>query len=421
MAHSNVRHLRRVSPPLASYLRVGHRDAALVGKLLDQGFPVGAGIIVDPSAEARTTELRGSALENGVEVILDTRAVELSTVGGFSLSTVAKLPWAGTEPLDPASLSGSRGEAVVRAIAKCAIDHRSTGVLAPTRFLDDVATWLDVDAELVSGLRSSLDANGAGTTTVYYPLVAPLRLLRDETSLARIISSLRTLVAGREMDGVFLRIQGFGTSKAGARNLRSYILVARALHELGVPSVGERTGCVGVALSAFGAVGGTESSLTYGENYDARRLAKKPEGKGFVPAPRVYLPEAMLTLPVEQARAILSRRGFRRLACTRACCRSGRDAVLVDPRRHFVVTRAAELESMSCIPVVDRPEHFLTTSLIPARDNSAQIARFDPKIAKHRDRLDDWSLALHRTLRDDQSHQPTSSLVPTGRRLQLGA
>jgi hypothetical protein len=63
----------------------------------------------------------------------------------------------------------------------------------------------------------------------------------------------------------------------------------------------------------------------------------------------------------------------------------------------------------------------LTTSLTPARDNAAQIARFDATVTKHRDRLDDWYLALQRTLQDNQTNTPTTSLVPTGRRLRRGA
>jgi hypothetical protein len=418
---TNIRHLRRVAPPLASYFRVGHRDASLMGKLLEQGFPVGSGVIVDPSAATRTAELRGTAVESGVEVILDSRAVELSTIGGFSLSTVAKLPWAGSEPHQPSNLTGPRGLAVAKSIAQTAIDQRVTGVLAPTHLLDNVETWLDVDAGLVGDLRDSLDGSGAGTTTIYYPLVVPLRLFRDERAVARIMESLSGMISARQIDGIFLRVQGFGSTRAGSRNLRTYIAVARTLHSLGVPLVGERTGCVGVALSAFGAVGGVESSLTYGENYDARRLMKKPEGKGFVPAPRVYLPGAMLTIPIDQARSVLGRRGFRRLACQRSCCSRDRDAVFNNPRRHFVVTRASELSDMSGIPNADRPEHYMTTSLTPARDNAAQIARFDSRVAKHRDRLDDWCLALQRTLREDQASLPTTALVPTGRRLQAGA
>lgn len=421
MSLSNVRHLRRVSLPLAGYFRVGHRDAALVTKLLEQGLPTGAGVIVDPAAQVRTAELRSAAVESGVEVILDPRSVELSTVGGMASTTVSHLPWADTVPHTPTSLTGRRGEILSAGIAECASEQRVTGVLAPAHFIDSDPRWLDVDAELAASLRVVLDAGGLGSTVVYYPLVASLRVLNDPGHRARILSRLTELIAARQIDGVFLRVQGFGTTKAGPRNLRSYLSMARALHHLGVPIVGERTGSVGVALAAFGAIGGIESSITYGEVYDARRLNKPPTGKGFVPPPRVYLKDAMALVSKQEATTILGRRGFARLGCQQACCRRDRQAILDDPRRHFLVTRSNELTQLSTTPEADRAEHYLTTALMPARDTAAQLARFLPALTSHRNRLDDWHLALRRTLEDDASTEHTNALVPTGRRLPRSA
>lgn len=422
MPHSNVRHLCRVTPPLAGYLRVGHRDAALVTKLLEQGLPIGAGVIVDPAARARTTDLRSAAVENGVEVVLDPKSVELSTIGGMASSTVARLPWAHASPHSPRSTSGVAGDAMSKAIAASAVDQGVTGVLAPTHFLDGDDGWLDVDAELTRHLRAHLDTNGAGSTVIYYPLVASLRLLRNDVALDRVTMQLSELIVARQVDGVLLRVQGFGTTKAGPRNLRSYLAVARQLHGLGVPLVGERTDTVGIALAAFGAVGGIESSITYGEVYDARRLDKPPDAKGFVPAPRVYIADAMAMLPKQEASAVLGRRGFARLACQQPCCRRDRQSMINDARRHFVVTRSSELTRLSAAPDTDRAEHYLTTTLMPARDNAAQLSRFLPGLSTHRNRLDDWYLALRRTFDEDQAaaHR-TTALVPTGRRLARGA
>ncbi len=422
MTQSNVRHLRRVSAPLAGYLRVGHRDAALITKLVEQGLPTGAGVIVDPAARARTAELRSAAVENGVEVILDPKSVELSTVGGMASSTISKLPWAHASPHSAPTLHGAAADAMAEAIAVSAVGQGVTGVLAPTHFLDVDRRWLTVDNELTRRLRSHLDSKGAGSTVIYYPLIASLRLLRNETALRRITTQLAALIVARQVDGVFLRVQGFGTTKAGPRNLRSYITIARRLHSLGVPLVGERTGSVGVALAAFGAIGGIESSITFGEVYDARRLNKVPDGRGFVPAPRVYIADAMAMVPTQEASAILGRRGFARLACQKPCCRRHREAMVVDARRHFVVTRASELARLSATPDMDRAEHYLTTMLMPARDNAAQLARFIPGLSAHRNRLDDWYFALQRTLAEDQeAEHRTTALVPTGVRLARGA
>lgn len=67
----------------------------------------------------------------------------------------------------------------------------------------------------------------------------------------------------------------------------------RALHVLGVPLVAEHSGTVGVALLAFGAVGGIESGITIAEgvNLDGYLKLPKPDVKPFAPAPRVYLHE----------------------------------------------------------------------------------------------------------------------------------
>jgi len=421
MIESNVRHLRRVTPPLAGYLRVGHRDGSLMAKLLEKGLPVGAGVILDPTAGDRTVDLRTSAVQNGVEAILDTRAVELSTIGGFASSTVARLPWAGTAVHVPGDLGGLTPAEMTGSIAAEAVESRVTGVLAPTHFLDIDRNWLYVDVELTERLRADLDRSGAGGTVIYYPLVASLKVLRDPVYFAKVKSELRGLISRRQVDGIFVRVQGFGTNKAGPLNLRKYLALCRDLHDLGVPVVGERTGTVGVALAAFGAIGGVESSVTFGETYDARRLLKPPKGGGFVPPPRVYLDGALVTVDKEDARALMAKRGLSRLGCRGACCQQGRQSMIEDPRRHFVVTRAGELSRLSIVPDADRAEHYVSTVLAPARDNAAQLARSMPALASHRDRLDDWYLSLKRILAEDAAVAHSTALAPTGRRLARGA
>ena len=91
------------------------------------------------------------------------------------------------------------------------------------------------------------------------------------------LEALKTI----EIDAVWLRIHPFGTTAAGPIALRGYIEACRDLHRVGVPLVAERSGTIGVALMAFGAVGGIESGITLGERFDARTLAapRSPSAK----------------------------------------------------------------------------------------------------------------------------------------------
>jgi hypothetical protein len=94
---------------------------------------------------------------------------------------------------------------------------------------------------------------------------------------------------------------------------------------------------------------------------------------------------------------------------------------LDDPRRHFLVSRANELSRLSTVAEPNRAEHYVTTTLTPARDNAAQLARSHPRFAAHRDHLDDWYLAFRRTLDEDAVNARSTAAAPTGRRLARGA
>lgn len=423
MSQSNVRHLRRVTPPLASYLRVGHRDAALVAELLDVGLPVGAGVIVDPAATKRTADLRHVARQHALEIILDPRSVELSTIGGLASSTAQRLPWAPSEPHTPAALAGPIGQQMASEITTSALEENATAVLAPSHFLDDDIQWLAVDEALTQALRDELDAAGGTATAVYYPLVASQRFLRNEPVMTATLASLKRLVRDGCIDAVFLRLHGFGTASAGSQTLRTYIRLARRLHDLGVPVVAERSGTVGVALAAFGAVGGIESSITYGETCDVRRLLRPPRGKGFVPPPRVYMRDALSLVSKAEAESVLDRRGFSRMRCQEACCRSDRSGMVADPRRHFVVNRSLEMSRLSLVPEVERAGHYVTGTLLPASNQAARLARTFESMSGHHGRLLSWAEALNRTLEEDAAanEAQTRSAAPTGHRHRQGA
>jgi len=414
---SSIRHLRALGPPLAGYVRPGSRDNAIIARLISQGLPVGAGIVYDAANPARSVDLRSAADEAGLERVLDPKSVELSTVGGFDRSTIASLPWAGSGPHQPADLAGSNGTRFAELIAIAAVETGASALLAPTHFLDELSPWLPVDEALASILRDALDRLGAKNVAIYYPLVTTLKGARSTRFGTRIRRSLERLAKSGVIDAIWLRIHPFGTTSAGPLSLSRYLDFARSLHSVGVPLVGERTGTVGLALLGFNAVGGIESSVTFGDRYDHGGLMKVSTGSGFVPPPRVYLQEVGAIVDLSVAAALYERRGIKgRHQCANECCPRGIADTLSDPRRHFLVNRAAEISRLSAVPEVARPEHYLSTWLRPASDRMIQVVKAAPDLAGHRVRLDNWRLTLTKLL-DEGAPAASAALVPTGRRL----
>lgn len=416
---ANIRHLRAVGPPLGGYLRPGHRDGALLAKLITQGFDVGTGIVLDPALTDRTVELRDAARAAGIELVADPRSVELSMPGGFARSSISSLPWAGGSPHTYADLKHSGGDELCRSIAVHVVETGVSAVLAPTHFLDSVPDWLSLDSHLARKLRSELDSLGADQVAIYYPLVSTLRALSNGRSTERIAAGLSMLAREGVIDAVWLRLHPFGTSSAGPINLRRYILLAQDLAAIGLPLVGEKTGTVGLVLLAFNAVGAIESSITYGDRFDVRALQRPSDGKGFIPPPRVYLSNIGALVKKSTAEALLDKPILRgRHSCQSACCPRGYRDMLDDPRRHFVVSRSLEVARISKVPAGARPEHYLTTWLRPASDRAVQVAKADPDLIVHRERLDNWRVTLSTMLESAGSKASPGVLVPTGRRLR---
>jgi hypothetical protein len=421
----NPPHLRLLRDPLVSYVRPFARDFSHTARLVAGGHRVGSGVVVEAHSLARSEDLRKVARDAHMEVILDPMALELSTVGGFQRSGIAGLPWASAEPHAPEAISTGGVRRYADALARAAVDAGATAVLAPTHHLEALPSrWLGTDHELSVGLRDALDRLGHDQVSIYYPLIVKLNTARPGTRRDHLFEQLQKTAASGALDAFWLRIPGFGSTMSGPINLRRYFELARQAHNLGLPIVAERTGTVGLALLAFGAVGGIEQGVTFGDRYDIGTLLRPGRGKGgFLPAPRVYVPEIGAFLPRDRANHLLGHRSVKnRFACQRPCCRRGSEDMIRDPRRHFLVTRAAEVGALSQVPDDYRADHYLETWLRPASDRATMAAKVDPKLAGHRERLDQWRTSLSDLREQDRFELPSSSAVPTGaRRVRRGA
>ncbi len=420
MSAPGGRHLWLPRNDLASYVRPFPRDFSYLARLIAEGRSVGSGIVVDPRDPQRSESLRDIAREEDIELVLDPLSVELATEIGYNRTGTAGLPWASGSPHQAETLDLAGIYRYSDSLARTAVRFGMSAVLAPTHFLESLPSlWLDVDFKLTLALRERLNRRGVDGTLIYYPLAVRLKTLQSKHNRVEILHHLRGLVTAEAIDAVWLRVPGFGVTESGPLNLRRYFEFARGLHGLGVPVVAERTGTIGLAMLAFGAVGGIEQGVTVGERYDLRPLQRKATKGGFLPAPRVYVKEIGAFLSRKEARKLLAHRTVKnRFACQLPCCPRGVEDMLEDPRRHFLVTRAKEIEQLSRVPEADRADLYLETWLRPASDRATLAARLNPKLRTQRKRLDRWRETLGELRIRDRTQPPSLSKVPTRKRVR---
>ena len=157
------------------------------------------------------------------------------------------------------------------------------------------------------------------------------------------------------------------------------------------------------ALLAFGAVGGIESGVTIGENFNVSRLLRpNPNSKPFGPQPRVYVQSLALFLARGQAADLLRTRHIRAWCAytDTNCCRHGVEDMIADPRRHFVITRMDEVSLLSQPPEPMRAGQYLENILRPATDRIIRALRVQltaetrKKLQNERRKLESWRYTL---------------------------
>lgn len=386
--------LTPAKPRLGLYLRPGRNDHTVFMQLLAEDKAV-SGLVLDARHLTRHRQLRESLIGNGVHAVLDTDFMQLTTPGGSVLAGLDGLPWRQFADATPVELRGRVGRELAATIADSVDDLGYSAVLAPTHLLSDANDkFLGADLSVARYLRAELDRRELAETPIFYPLALPASALGNPAQRAVLVEGLR----GIDTDAIWLRLHPFGTSSAGPLALRHYIEAGWELGRLDLPLVGERTGTVGLALMAFGAVGGIESGITLGERFDAQALLHPPDPRGspYSPPPRVYLHQIGAFVPRAVAEAIFrNRQMVAALACRESsCCRGGAEGMLRDPRRHFVLKRMSEVDRIGSVAPDARATIYNHEILQPATILSGRAARVAPELVSHQRRLEGW----HRTL-----------------------
>ncbi|MGH7389694.1 MAG: hypothetical protein ACREM3_09595 [Candidatus Rokuibacteriota bacterium] len=412
--------VRPVQERVALYLKLGRNDHRVLSQLLSEERTAMSGVVFDPEYVDIHEEIHTEVRQRNLEAVLDTRMMELATPTGCT-GRRAALPWGNARPHTITDFAGSAVDRIAASVAEFAVSKGFTVILSPTHFLADGVRdpWFDIDRSLTRRLRECLDSRGASDVAIYYPLAIPTKIFFDSTNLV----ALRTAFQGLRFDGIWLRVHPFG-SHSGHLALHRYIAACRQLHGLSLPLVAERTGNIGLALLAFGAVGGIESGVSSGERFDFSRLVRKhSERSGFAPHQRVYFAPLGIFLTRERADLFLRNRTMRaNFACADTiCCRRGAQDMLGDPRRHFLLTRMGEVSMIGSAPGSLRASEYLDKILRPATDRLGRALQapvdsgIRDRLEKERRRLDGWRYTLGEMARGEVG---TYSAVPRRRALR---
>lgn len=416
---SPFRVVRDAGEPLGLFFRVGKSDHTVLKQLLSENRVGMLGAVFDPCHCGCQDELRAEFAQRHLDAILDPALMELSTLGGHTPSR-QKLPWASPQLHLPAQFDSSFSERVADQIAQFVAANRFTAVLAPSHYLSDGMKdpWLQIDKRLVINLRERLDANGCSDVAIYYPLALSTKTFTDAPQRVAIKAAL----SGLPIDALWLRTHPFG-SESGDTTLRRYVQACQDMHGVGVPLISEKTGVLGLALLAFGAVSGIESGVSSGEKFDYGRLKhlRIPNGK-FGKTPRVYLPDLGGFLTRKEAAQFFEHRGLRQFACRDSqCCQRGVESMTgAGSRRHFAFQRMDEVAKLSRVTPSLRPNEYLDRILRPATDNIGRALAYDElpetvkkKLEKSRRKQDGWRATL-----GEMSRAPLGSFsAPIERRI----
>lgn len=416
-----LRAVRPAPDPLGGYVRVGYNDLGPLEQMLVDGRRIGSGLVFSPLHRERYGEVVAEGNRTGVRTVLDPKSLELQSAHASARPGIASLPWSINTPHDRGTFNEFVARKFIGAIVEEVQKASFSAVLAPTHFVESAEDdWLQIDTDLVWRLRGELDQAGLKAVSIFYPLIVrSALLLKDVESLLLAKAHLRRL----PIDAIWLRVHPFGTSSAGPLALRRYIEMCRELHDLRIPLVAERSGTIGVALAALGAVGGVESGITFSEtvNLDSTFRYQDPTARAFSQQPRIYLQNIGAFLDRERAERFFEARGAKSaFACMDEwCCPRGWRDMMLRPREHFLGQRARDLEVLSKVPESLRPGVYMEDFLRPATDRAVKASDIEPALLPARKRLESWRGTLRAVIESESEF--SVSLPATGRRIRRSA
>lgn len=384
--------------PIAHYIHLGDSGYHKLADLHSSGRLPARRVVVDASKMARQRDLIDALRKDAAEIVIDTKAAELSVIGKCG-GLAKEAPWAklnGGRPLTPDIFSAGHRTDIFGAIARFAVEQRVHAVLAPSHYLCDpnVRDWFAIDQELCRQLRRALDREGGQRIEIDFLVVAPYSQLNQDDFRKGLLEAPPDL----PYVNLWICAGNFGND-ATAAGAAKFITALSGLHNLGKPIIADYLGgLVGTAAIAFGAVSGIGHGIGERERFDAGDWYKPPkrrEDGSFGRAVRVQIPGLDRSLTVSELQLLGSAKGGRALvACgDRRCCPHGLRDMIDEPRRHAAFQCFEAMDEFAKTPDLRRETHFLQSVMKPSMSLANQVKGLCPSADEARKlRIDPESL-----------------------------
>lgn len=328
--------------------RLTRNDHLVVESFLRRPTGGVAGIQV----EARHVERQQGAIEAAVAAGLDVTIDPLTerlVADGYDASRLNYYDREG--PLDPAvdlARRHQREEFVDRVLA-VQVDRAS--LLTPPHFFVEHDEAVDLNLSLLrTAIRRQPDAP-------VRPILAVQRSFIAKPNTAALIAGRYAHEGATRIE---LWISPVGGEDEGTQKVRSTLETVAAFRNAGLDVVLGRQGALGETALALGVASRFSVGIGLMERFNhksAMANQRRPaEGGTMGPQAGVYVPEASVTISRKLARELYSDARIRSLiACRLPCCSRQIEGPVKDPRRHYLTTRAHDVNRISQQPGPWRP------------------------------------------------------------------
>ncbi len=365
---------------VAQYLRIGgsHRN---FGSMHAQGYAPVKRVVVEASRLTRQGEFIKVMQSEGVEIVLDTEAAELSSHYRFK-TNARNAEWLAEVPKQPLIAEDFTQERI-DAIALLAVKYGVNTVLAPTHYLKDQTYrgWLRIDLINCERLRRSLDKLGGADISIDYTVIQSAAGLADEADRKMLNEGLSSM----PVEQIWFRVSGLG-KEAGPQKTRTLIQQLSGFHNLGMPIVLDYcNGLNAQAALAFGAVSGVSFGVMELDQFDAsswhKPMPERDPDKSDKYGRRIYIavPGLGRSFEKKEFELLAQAKGGRRIMLqSEHISATSVDQMARDRKPQAALQAIRSFEQIERIPDLNRPNFFLNTSLKDTERRAGEVSRLQP-------------------------------------------